>query len=252
MSTPAGTKRVAIVTGGSRGIGLACVRRLARDGFRVAVFDVNVAAFEAARPALDADGFEVAFDQVSITDRAALAAAVQGVVERWGRIDALVNDAGVNRPGGLNETSDADWAAVIGVNLTGTWVCSSEVAKVMREQRSGAIVSIGSIAASGHGSSSLSYTASKSGITGLSRAMAQELAPFGITVNVVAPGATRTEWIERHMAARLETMAREVPMGRLATPEDIAGAVAFFASEDARYVTGQVLSVSGGVWMPGG
>ncbi|MHB8578036.1 MAG: SDR family NAD(P)-dependent oxidoreductase, partial [Dehalococcoidia bacterium] len=207
-------ERVAVVTGGGRGIGLACVRRLLADGFRVGIVEVNQRAIAAARADLADDVGRFRVFTTSVTDRAAMADAMTELVSEWGRIDALVNNAGVNRPGGLLSQSDADWDAVLDVNLKGPFVCSAAVAAVMRERHYGAIVNIGSIGAAGLGASP-AYAASKAGLIGLTRQMARELGPDGITVNLVAPGVTLTDWVERNLGPdRVASAAENAPLRR--------------------------------------
>ncbi len=243
--------RVALVTGGGRGIGLACVQRLLADGFRVAAVDVNARALAAAREALAGESERLHFAVASVADRAQMTGVAAQIAERWGGLDALVNNAGVNRPGGLLAQSDADWDAVLEVNLKGPFVCSAVCLPHLRGRGAGAIVHVGSIGAAGMGASP-AYAASKAGLIGLARQMARELGPEGITVNVVAPGVTRTGWVERNLGEeRIRTAAEAVPLRRVTAPEEIAGAVAFLCGPDARQITGQVLSVSGGAWMVG-
>lgn len=247
MNEPAA--RVALVTGGGRGIGLACVTRLLRDGFRVAAIEINEKAIAAARQQLSADAERLQFETASVSDRAAMTRVVDAIRERWGRLDALVNNAGVNRPGGLFEHSDADWDAVLDVNLKGPFVATAVAAALLRES-GGAIVNIGSIGAAGMGASP-AYAASKAGLIGLTRQNARELGPYGITVNLVAPGVTTTDWVLRNLGPeRVAAAEQSAPLRRVGTPEDIAGVVAFLVSPDARHVTGQVISPSGGAWMP--
>jgi NAD(P)-dependent dehydrogenase (short-subunit alcohol dehydrogenase family) len=241
---------VALVTGGGRGIGLACVERLLADGLRVGVVEINEKAILTARERVVGQAERVHFVAGSVADRAAMEVAAQELVGRWGRLDVLVNNAAVNRAGGLLSQTDAEWHAIIEVNLTGAFVTSAVVAAVMQERGCGAIINIGSIGAAGFGASP-AYAASKAGLIGLTRQMARELGPQGITVNVVAPGVTTTEWVERNLGPeRIAQAAETAPLRRVATPEDIAGAVSFLASRDARHITGQVISVSGGQWMP--
>lgn len=243
-------ERVALVTGGGRGIGLACVVRLLADGFRVAVVEINEKAIASARTELAGHEHRVHFVAASVADRAAMERAVAAIDGSWGRIDVLVNNAAVNRPGGLLTQSDADWAAVLQVNLTGAFVTSAVVAAVMRRQPGGAVINIGSIGAAGFGASP-AYAASKAGLIGLTRQMAHELGPDGITANLVAPGVTTTDWVLRNLGpARVAAAGAAAPLRRAGTPEDIAGVVAFLASADARHLTGQVISASGGQWMP--
>jgi len=177
-------------------------------------------------------------------------AVIAKLVEHWGRLDVLVNNAAVNRPGGLFSQPDADWDEVLEVNLKGVFVCSSVAAAAMRRNSYGAIVNIGSIGAAGLGASP-AYAASKAGLIGLTRQMAREIGPDGITVNVVAPGVTLTGWVERNLPQQnIAAAVESAPLRRVGTVEDIAGVVSFLCSADARHVTGQVISASGGAWMP--
>lgn len=241
---------VALVTGGGRGIGLACVIRLLADGFRAGVVEINEKAIASARESLAGQHDRTRFMAASVADRAAMERAVQELVERWGRLDVLVNNAAVNRPGGLLTQPDGDWHAIIEVNLTGAFITSAVAAAAMRTRKYGAIINIGSVGAAGFGASP-AYAASKAGLIGLTRQMARELGPDNITANLVAPGVTTTDWVLRNLGPERIAAAEEAaPLRRAGTPEDIAGAVAFLASKDARHITGQVISVSGGTWMP--
>ena len=242
-------ERVAVVTGGARGIGLAIVERLRRDGFRVAALDINERALDEAKSVSSASD-DVRFFHVRVTDRPAMEAVAIDLIDGWGRIDALVNNAGVNRPGTILTQSDEQWDAVIETNLKGAFVASSIFAPHLTQRGGGAIVNIGSTAASGVDGSP-AYSASKAGLIGLTRTMATELGTSLVRVNLVAPGITMTGWVTRNIdQERLETMKQAAPLGRAAQPEDIAGVVAFLCSDDARHVTGQVISASGGSWMP--
>jgi NAD(P)-dependent dehydrogenase (short-subunit alcohol dehydrogenase family) len=243
-------QRVALVTGGSRGIGLATAMRFLDEGTRVVITDISERALDAAREKLSARTEDVMLANASVTDRPAMEKVVADTLGRWGRLDALVNNAALNRPGGTFEQPDSDWQAVIDVNLTGAFVATSVAAKPMRDQGSGTIVNVGSIGAGGFGASP-AYAASKAGLIGLTRQGARELGAFGITVNYVAPGVTATEWVERNLGAeRIEASAASSPLKRVGTPEDVAAMITFLASPAARHVTGQVISVSGGSWMP--
>jgi 3-oxoacyl-[acyl-carrier protein] reductase len=176
--------------------------------------------------------------------------AVAELVEAWGRLDVLVNNAAVNRAGGLLTQTDAEWDAVLETNLKGAFVTSAAAAPAMQAHKHGAIVNIGSIGAAGMGASP-AYAASKAGLIGLTRQMARELGPDGITVNLVAPGVTTTDWVLRNLGeSSIAAAEANSPLRRVGTPEDIAGVVAFLASNDARHLTGQVISASGGTWMP--
>jgi 3-oxoacyl-[acyl-carrier protein] reductase len=243
-------ERTALVTGGGRGIGLAAAQRLVRDGFLVAVVEVSERALAGAVAAPEAQTGQLLPLVASVCDAEAMRNAVATVVERWGRLDVLVNNAAVNRPGGLFTQADSDWNAVLEVNLTGPFIASRAAAGPMKAQHHGAIVNIGSIGAAGFGASP-AYAASKAGLVGLTKQMARELGPLGITVNLVAPGVTTTEWVARNLdPAGMQVTQEATPMRRLGTPEDIAGIIAFLAGPDSRHVTGQVISASGGYWMP--
>lgn len=241
--------RVAIVTGAGRGIGLATARRLLAGGYAVAVVDVNERGLTTAESELG-ESARVLTIMASVTNREEMSGAVRRCLERWGRVDVLVNNAAINKPGGLLDQRDEDWAAVLEVNLTGAFLASAAVAGAMKAQGSGTIISIGSIGGAGFGGSP-AYAASKAGLVGLTKNMARELGPFGITANLIAPGVIATEWVERNLGEEsMRRTAESTPLRRVGSPEDIAGIVAFLASEDARHITGQVISASGGYWMP--
>ncbi|MDA1062328.1 MAG: 3-oxoacyl-ACP reductase FabG [Chloroflexi bacterium] len=250
-----GDRRTALVTGGARGLGFAIAERLLADGYAVCVVDIHERRLEelAEREQREPERFMQAF--ASVSDPEAVAGVVDRVVARWGRLDLLVNNAGVNRRGGIFEHTIEDWSAVLAVNLTGTFLCSRAAAPVMRDaiaegrQPSAAIVNIGSTAGAGDGGGSIAYATTKAGIHVFTKSLAHELGPLGIRVNAIAPGATLTEWVRRNLDD-LEGSAAQTPLRRLGEPEDVAAAVAFLASDEARQITGQILSVSGGSWMP--
>ena len=247
---------VAVITGAARGLGFATAERLLEAGYSVCVLDIHerLIGEHAEREAREPDRFMAAL--ASVTDPDDIAGVVERVLERWGRIDVLVNNAGLNRRGGILEHTLDDWNAVLAVNLTGTFICSAAVAPVMRDgieagrQPGGLIVNIGSTAAGAQGAGSVAYATTKGGLHVFTKVLAHELGPHGIRVNAIAPGTTLTEWVERNLSTTLEESAAATPLRRLGQPEDVANAIAFLASEEARQITGQVLSVSGGSWMP--
>ncbi len=247
---------VAVITGAARGLGFATAERLLEAGYSVCVLDIHerLIGEHAEREAREPDRFMAAFASVSDADD--IAGVVERVLGRWGRIDVLVNNAGLNRRGGILEHTLEDWNAVLAVNLTGAFICSAAVAPVMREgieagrQPGGLIVNIGSTAGGAQGAGSVAYATTKGGLHVFTKVLAHELGPLGIRVNAIAPGTTLTEWVERNLSTTLEESAEATPLRRLGQPEDVANAIAFLASEEARQITGQVLSVSGGSWMP--
>lgn len=252
--------QVAMVTGAGSGIGKACALRFAQEGANVLCLDVNDAANEAAAQECRQHGVEALAMHCDVTREEDIERAVQAAVDRWGRIDVLVAAAGIYRGAPLAEVSLKQWQLVIDVNLTGVFLSNRAVAPIMMKQRSGSIINISSMAGKTSWPASAEYSASKSGVIGLTRSVAMELAPYGATANAVCPGNTRTEMVEyvaATIAARegispeewLRQRAKDCPMGRFAEPWEIAGVVAFLASEDSRYLTGQAIEVDGGMVM---
>jgi 3-oxoacyl-[acyl-carrier protein] reductase len=239
--------RVALVTGGARGIGAATARRLHADGARVAVLDLDAAA--ATATADQTAGLGLACD---VTDAAAVDAAVDQVAAELGRLDILVNNAGVTRDNLLFKMTEDDWDTVLSVHLKGAFLASRAAQKHMVAARHGRIINLSSTSALGNRGQA-NYSAAKMGLQGFTRTLAVELGPFGITVNAVAPGFIVTEMTDA-TAVRLgltpaqlqEASAAAVPVRRVGFPDDIANAIAFFASDAASFVTGQTLYVDGG------
>lgn len=244
--------RTALVTGGSRGIGRACVRALAAEGARVAlVYHSNQSAADAVVAELTDAGRQVECHQADVKDHAAADALVEKLVEQWERLDILVNSAGVIRDGLFATMSLEHWREVIDTNLNGTFNYCRAVTRPMMSQRRGSIVNISSVAAEFGSRGQVNYAASKGGIDGLTRCLAKELAARKIRVNGVAPGMIETDMSEvvRNLAGdRLKEM---IPLKRVGQPEDIASVVTFLASDDASYLTGQVLRVDGGLSLGG-
>jgi 3-oxoacyl-[acyl-carrier protein] reductase len=239
------------VTGGARGVGLAIARRLFSDGYEVCVVDINEKELARLDEAGDDAGGRFEWRRASIVDRAAMQAVFEDLVGRRGRFDLLVNNAGMTRPGTLLTQTDEDWELVVDTNLKGPFVCSSIAAPYMQKGGGGVIVNIGSISAHGIRSGPPAYAAAKAGLEGLTRNMAIELGADGIRVNLIVLGTIASKWLlQRKSEDELEEMRRSTLTGRLGEPEDVASVVAFLASEDARHVTGQLFSVSGGQWLP--
>jgi 2-hydroxycyclohexanecarboxyl-CoA dehydrogenase len=247
---------VALVTGAGSGIGRAIARRLAADGARVAVADVNASAAHDTATLLDDQGGSAIAVEVDVADYAAVRAAVARTRQELGPIGVLVNNAGWDRVQPFVENDPALWKRLIGINLEGAIHCCHAVLEDMIGAGAGRIVSISSDAARVGSTGEAVYAACKGGIISLSKTLARELARHRITVNVVCPGPTETPLLDEvcsgpQGARIIEAMTRAIPLRRLGQPEDIAAAVAFFASPEAAFVTGQVLSVSGGLTMAG-
>lgn len=249
--------KMVIVTGGGGGIGGATCRRFAREGARVAVLDLDHAAAERTAAAIRQEGAAAEAYQCDITDRASVDASLAAAEARLGPVHILVNNAGwdVFRP--FTKTDPAQWQKLIAINLIGALHMHHAVLPGMVARKSGRIVNISSDAARVGSSGEAVYAACKGGLVAFSKTIAREHARHGITVNVVCPGPTDTALFADYKEGAgnpeklVEAFQRSIPLGRIGQPEDLPGAILFFASEDAAYVTGQVLSVSGGLTMNG-
>jgi len=240
--------RVALVTGASRGIGRAIAIALARQQATVVLADVLLDLARQVSEEIAASGGKTEAAAMDVADPAQVESVVQDVVGRLGRIDVLVNNAGIARDQLVMRMKRAEWDQVLLVNLTGAFVCTQAVLRPMMKQRFGRIVSISSVVGQMGNAGQANYAASKAGLIGFSKALAREVAARNITVNVVAPGLIDTD-MTRALAenVRNEWLAK-VPLGRFGTPEDVASAVCFLASDEGAYVTGQVLAVNGGMY----
>ena len=249
--------KTVIVTGGAGGIGGATCRRFATEGAKVAVFDMNLEAAEQVAADIRAAGGQAAAFKCDITDRAAVDAAVAATEAQLGPVDVLVNNAGWDVFKPFVKTVPAEWSKLIDINLTGALHMLHAVLPGMSERKSGRIVNIASDAARGGSSGEAVYSACKGGLVALSKTLAREHARHNITVNVVCPGPTDTALLAgvaegaRDPAKLIEAFRSAIPLGRLGQPDDLASAIVFFGSDDASFITGQVISVSGGLTMHG-
>lgn len=234
--------RVALVTGGAKGIGAACARQLAKSGMKVAVTYRSSAPDDVA-----ADGiFPVACD---VTDVADIDRAFTEIEAELGPVEVLVSNAGVTKDGLVLRMSEADFADVVDANLTGGFRVAKRAVKAMMKGRWGRIVFISSVVGQGGQAGQANYAASKAGLVGLSRSLAKEFASRGITVNVVAPGPIATDMLDALGEDKQQQMAAVVPLGRIGSPDEVAAAVRFLASEESGYITGAVIPVDGGLSM---
>jgi 3-oxoacyl-[acyl-carrier protein] reductase len=240
--------RVALVTGGSRGIGAAISLRMAAEGAIVAVnYAGNAIAAADVVARITAMGGTAEAFQADVSDPAACATLAAAVLERFGHIDVLVNNAGITRDGLLVRMSDEDWGAVIGTNLSGAFYMTRAVGKAMMKARAGSIINISSVVGLTGNAGQVNYASAKAGLIGMTKSVARELAPRGVRANVVAPGFIATEMTDALSEAVRTAAAATIALGRFGTPEDVAACVAFLASDDAVYLTGQTIAVDGGM-----
>jgi NAD(P)-dependent dehydrogenase (short-subunit alcohol dehydrogenase family) len=242
---------VAVVTGGARGIGETIAEALIGAGYRTAVIDVNAKAIARAQESDAARAGLLVPLQLSVTDRPSVEHATQELAAEHGPIRALVNNAGMTLPATFLDQSDEDWDRIVDVNLKGTFVMAQVVGRQMVAERSGVIVNISSVSAHGIRTGPPAYAAAKAGVEGLGRLMAVQLGPYGIRVNTVVVGTTATPWLlSRKSDDEIDEMRSSTLTGRIGEPDDVARTVAFLCSSAAKHLTGQLISVSGGQWMP--
>ncbi|HLC15806.1 MAG TPA: 3-oxoacyl-[acyl-carrier-protein] reductase [Thermodesulfovibrionia bacterium] len=242
--------KTALITGAAQGIGRAIATQMAQEGARVAIADIQLEnAAVTAKAIEETTGARAVALSLNVTDKESVAAAFEQLVNKFGSVDIVVNNAGVTRDALLLRMKDSDWDMVLDINLKGAFLCSKEAIKYMTKQKQGKIVNISSVVAFMGNPGQANYSASKAGLIGLTKTLAREYASRRITVNAVAPGFIDTPMTEKLSEKIKEELMRSIPLGMLGTPEDVANAVLFLCSSDADYVTGQVLHVNGGMYM---
>ncbi|NCO65215.1 MAG: 3-oxoacyl-[acyl-carrier-protein] reductase [Candidatus Aquicultor secundus] len=241
--------KVALVTGGTRGIGAAICIRLAREGASIVFTGRDIRAATPVISAIKECGVDAFFHKADVTDKERMEEVVNEVAKQLGSLDILVNNAGITRDSLFIRMKEDDWNAVINTNLNGVFNVTQATAKIMLKQRSGSIINISSVIGVAGNAGQANYAASKAGIIGLTKALAKEFATRHVRVNAIAPGFIETEMTKKLPDEAREKALAQIPLNFFAEPSDIASAAAFLASEDSRYITGQVLVVDGGMKM---
>ena len=242
--------KIALVTGGSRGIGRAICQRLAAMGATVGInYVANPTAAEETLQLIESAGGKGFLQRFDVADGNAAQEAIKELLATHGQLDILVNNAGITRDGLMARMKDEDWDSVLDTNLKGAFVCSKAAMRPMMKKRWGRIINISSVVGFVGNSGQINYAAAKAGLVGLTKSMARELAGRNITVNCVAPGYIVTDMTDSLTEDVQEALKAQIPMGTLGSPADVAGSVAFLASPDSNYITGQTLHVNGGMYM---
>lgn len=239
--------KVAVITGGAQGIGKAAVKKFAAEGSVVIIWDVNEEKANAAISELKSTSDKIEFQKVDVTSLQSVTDAAKIIVERHKKIDILINNAGITRDASFLKMTEDQWKQVIDVNLTGVFNCTKAIAPIMVENKFGKIVNTSSVVGLYGNFGQTNYVATKSGIIGMTKVWARELGRKGINVNAVAPGFIATEMIGTVPEKVIEMLKEKTPLGKLGEPEDIANAYLFLVSDEAKYITGTVLSVDGGL-----
>lgn len=240
-------QKVVVITGGAQGIGLCAAERFAEEGASVAIWDFNEEKGLTAESSLREKGYRVRFQQVNVADMSSVASAVEDLVADTGRIDVLINNAGITRDATLLKMTEEQWQQVLDVNLNGVFHCTKAIAPIMIEQKSGCVINTSSVVGLYGNFGQGNYVATKSGVIGMTKVWARELGRKGIRVNAVAPGFIATDMIDTIPEKIIDQMVGKTPLARMGEPEDIANAYVFLSSQLASFVTGTVLSVDGGI-----
>lgn len=241
--------RAAIVTGGGQGIGRTIVLDLASRGIDVAAADINLDGVEQVSSEAEGMGVRSMALKADVSDPSSVRDMVDAVSDGFGKVDYLVNNAGITRDSLLMRMDDEAWQAVIDINLTGAFLCSKSVVRLMMKQRFGRIVNISSVVGAMGNAGQTNYAASKAGMIGFTKSLAREVASRNITVNAVAPGFIQTAMTDALPEKAREDLVSQIPSQRLGTPDDVAASVGFLLSDEASYITGQVIHVNGGMYM---
>ncbi len=241
--------KVALITGGARGIGKEIALLFAAQGANVAICDVELQEAQKTATQIQALGRESIAFKADVTDSASIQVMVDKILDKFKKLDILINNAGITKDNLILRMQEADWDKVIAVNLKGTFICTKIVSKVMLKQRSGKIVSLSSIIGIMGNFGQANYAASKAGIIGLTKSVAKELAPRGISVNAIAPGFIKTEMTKKLPEDVQKKMLSVIPLGRFGQSKDVAELALFLSSESSSYITGQVIKIDGGMLM---
>lgn len=239
---------IAVVTGASGGIGAEIAKRLAQDGFSVAlIYNRNAEKAQKTADEITLSGGSAKTYKCDVRDSSEITSAIEAIERDFGEISVLVNNAGISEQKLLTDITDSDWENMISTNLSGAFYFCRAVLSYFVHRKSGRIINISSMWGETGGSCEVHYSAAKAGLIGLTKALAKEVAPSGITVNAVSPGVINTEMVTKLGKDTVNMLREEIPVMRLGTPEDVANAVSFLADDRASYITGQVLSVNGGI-----
>ncbi len=241
--------KVALITGGAKGIGKEIALLFAKEGANIVICDVELEEAQKTAKEIQDLGRESLAFKVDVTDSASVQGAVDKILDKFKKLDILINNAGITKDNLILRMSEADWDKVIAVNLKGAFICTKIVSKVMLKQRYGKILSLSSIIGIMGNSGQANYSASKAGIIGLTKSVAKELAPRGICVNAIAPGFIKTEMTDRLSEDIQKKMLSVIPLGRFGQPKDVAELSLFLSSESSSYITGQVIQIDGGMLM---
>jgi 3-oxoacyl-[acyl-carrier protein] reductase len=239
----------ALITGAAQGIGKSVALGMAREGANLGISDVNLDLAEKTAKEVQALGVKSVAIQLDVSDQDSVTRAIRTFADEFSSLDVLVNNAGITKDTVLLRMKEADWDAVININLKGSFLCMKEAVKVMAKQRYGKIISISSVVAFMGNPGQANYSSSKAGLIGLTKTVAREYAARGIRVNAVAPGFIQTAMTDALSDSVRDEMKKAIPLNEFGSPEDVSSAVTFLASEEADYITGQVIHVNGGMYM---